>query len=256
MTLQVHPADAGAGPVAGAKPNGSRLTTAQVYESLREMILDHTIPPATKVNIHHISQEFGVSPTPVREALRLLQGDNLLVATSNKGYATTEILDEQGVRDLFEFRLLIEPWAAGAAASNRLGNPAQELRRELDDFHADAANIQHTLISHDNRFHTAILNSAGNNVVLKAFEQSHCHLHLFRMYTANWDWKATIQEHEAIAKAVADADPKAAEIAMRKHLHAAFNRFARAQGARSEGLDVRDSESGQIVHAGDSGLTR
>lgn len=233
----------------GSSP--TRLTTAQVYESLRQKILDHTIPPATKVNIHHISQEFGVSPTPVREALRLLQGDNLLVATSNKGYTTTDILDQQGVRDLFEFRLLIEPWAAGTAAANRLGNPARTLREELADFHASPDNMQQSLIAHDNRFHTAILTSAGNNVVLAAFEQSHCHLHLFRMYTANWDWRATIAEHERIAEAVRFADPKAAEAAMRDHLHAAYRRFAEAQdgsGTSNSDASLRDSGVAQLVN--------
>ena len=231
----------------------ARPTTSQVYEELRGMILDHTIPPATKVNIHHISQKFGVSPTPVREALRLLQGDNLLVATSNKGYATTDILDRKGVLDLFEFRLLIEPWATGAAASNRLSNPAAELRRELDDFQAAPEKIQESLIAHDNRFHTAILIAAGNNVVLKAFEQSHCHLHLFRMYTDNWDWQATITEHEAIAQAVNQADPEAAEAAMKEHLHGAFQRFAEAMGENSQQMRLRATDAGTIMRSAQVG---
>lgn len=227
----------------------ARLTTAQVYEALRRKILDHSIPPATKVNIHHISQEFGVSPTPVREALRLLQGDNLLVATSNKGYATTAILDRQGVRDLFEFRLLFEPWAAGTASSNRLGNPAATLQKELEDFHSASDSMQQKLIAHDNRFHTAILTSAGNHTVLKAFEQSHCHLHLFRMYTANWDWQATITEHEVIARAVHDADPKAAEQSMKEHLHAAFRRFSDAMNELEEedALNIRATGVARLV---------
>lgn len=227
----------------------ARLTTAQVYEALRRKILDHSIPPATKVNIHHISQEFGVSPTPVREALRLLQGDNLLVATSNKGYATTEILDPQGVRDLFEFRLLFEPWAAGTAAANRLGNPAAQLRQELDSFPYTTAMMQQTLIAHDNRFHTAILTSAGNLSVLRAFEQSHCHLHLFRMYTANWDFQATIAEHEEVAQAMANADPQAAEEAMKAHIHAAFKRFSVAMDELEEedAFDIRATGSARLV---------
>jgi len=226
-----------------------RPTTAQVYESLRGMILDHTIPPSTKVNIHQISQQFGVSPTPVREALRLLQGDNLLTATSNKGYATTDILDRQGVLDLFEFRLLTEPWAAGVAASNRLSNPAQGLRDELDGFNANPEKIQESLVSHDHRFHTAILTATGNDVVLKAFEQSHCHLHLFRMYTANWDWHATIDEHQKIAKAMAAADPEAAEEAMSTHLHAAFRRFVEAMGENSSRMMFRASRADTTLGA-------
>lgn len=211
------------------KKNGpGRPTTAQVYEALRRKILDHTIPPATKVNIHHISQELGVSPTPVREALRLLQGDNLLVATSNKGYATTEVLDLKGVRDLFEFRLLIEPWASGVSAENRLTNPARMLKEELRRFDANADSLQHALISHDSRFHYTILGATGNRTVIQAFEQSHCHLHLFRMYGQNWDWRATITEHEEIVSAIEDADSVRAEEAMTKHLHSAYLRFYNA----------------------------
>lgn len=234
---------------AGDKRNGQgRLTTAQVYEALRRKILDHTIPPATKVNIHHISQEFGVSPTPVREALRLLQGDNLLVATSNKGYATTPVLDLQGVRDLFEFRLLLEPWATGVSAENRLTNPAHRLKEELSSFDADADSIQHALIAHDSRFHKTILEATGNKTVVQAFEQSHCHLHLFRMYGPIWDWRATIREHEEIVDAIDSADSEGAEAAMTRHLHSAYMRFytALTEGTDPESADLPTKRPSQV----------
>jgi DNA-binding GntR family transcriptional regulator len=226
----------------------ARLTTADVYEKLRRKILDHSIPPATKVNIHHISQEFGVSPTPVREALRLLQGDNLLVATSNKGYATTEILDLAGVRDLFEFRLLIEPWAARIAASNRLANPAKILAAELEHFDTSTDSMQHTLISHDSRFHNAILASTNNQTVIQAFTQSHCHMHLFRIYSLDWPWQATIQEHERIRECIQAADPVSAEKAMRDHLYGGYERFSKAVAkSPTESIPLRAAGAAQLV---------
>lgn len=226
----------------------ARLTTADVYEKLRRKILDHSIPPATKVNIHHISKEFGVSPTPVREALRLLQGDNLLVATSNKGYATTQVLDLAGVRDLFEFRLLIEPWAARVAASNRLANPANILVGELEHFDTSTDSMQHTLISHDSRFHNAILASTDNQTVIQAFKQSHCHMHLFRIYSLDWPWQATIQEHERIMKCIQASDPVSAEKAMRDHLYGAYERFSQAVAeSPAKSIALRASGSAQLV---------
>jgi DNA-binding GntR family transcriptional regulator len=203
----------------------SRSSTSDVYELLRRKILEHSIPPATKINIDQISKELGVSATPVREALRLLQGDNLLVATSNKGYATTEILDAQGVRDLFELRLLIEPWAARTAASNRLQNPAKELEKEIKSFDSTSDSIQHAMIGHDSKFHRAILLSTENQTVIQAFEQSHCHLHLFRMFRDDWDWKTSLAQHKQIAKAISNADPAGAEEAMRSHLNSAYLGF-------------------------------
>jgi DNA-binding GntR family transcriptional regulator len=229
-------------------PAAGRLTTADVYEALRRKILEHTIPPATKVNIHHLSQEFGVSPTPVREALRLLQGDNLLVATSNKGYATTNILDLDGVRNLFEFRLLVEPWAARTAATNRLHNPARALESELQQFSAVGDSLQHALISHDSRFHRVILDATGNPTVVQAFDQSHCHLHLFRMYRQNWDWQSTIREHEAIVEAIRSADPERAEEQMRNHLNQAYLRFLNAMNNPiTPPADLRAPKSPRLI---------
>lgn len=215
----------------------SRSSTGDVYDLLRRQILEHSIPPATRINIDQISKELGVSATPVREALRLLQGDNLLVATSNKGYATTPILDSQGVRDLFELRLLIEPWAARTAASNRLQNPAKELEREIKSFDSTSDSIQHAMIGHDSKFHRAILLSTENQTVIQAFEQSHCHLHLFRMFREDWDWKTSLAQHKQIAKAIANADPAGAEEAMRAHLNSAYLGFIKGMpkitGARA-----------------------
>lgn len=229
-------------------PVSGRLTTAEVYEALRRKILDHTIPPATKVNIHHLSREFGVSPTPVREALRLLQGDNLLVATSNKGYATTEVLDLQGVRDLFEFRLLIEPWAARTAATNRLNNPSQILDDELARFDAEGDSLRHALIAHDSRFHRAILASTENHTVIQSFEQSHCHLHLFRSIGHEWDYRTTIEEHESIAEAIRAAEPAQAEDKMRQHLQSAYMRFFNAMTDQNEDpAELRASVSPRLI---------
>lgn len=206
-------------------------STFEIYEQLRRMILDHTVAPSTRVNIHQIARSFGVSQTPVREALRLLQGDNLLVAISNKGYATTPVLDAAGVRALFELRLLVEPWAARIAASNRLSNPAAQLKAEIDGFQIGNDSVQYAMISHDSRFHGAILKSTENPIVIQAFEQAHCHLHLFRMIRSDWNWQASLEQHRLIKQAIAAQDPDAAEQAMRKHLHSAFQGFMKSMDA-------------------------
>lgn len=232
---------------ASADNGPTKLSTQEVYATLRRKILEHEIPPATKVNIHHISKELGVSPTPVREALRLLQGDNLLIATSNKGYATTELLDEDQVRALFEFRLLIEPWATRMAAVNSLRNPAHVLKEELDHLQVSPETTRHSVVAHDNRFHHAILHAAGNPNVVHAYEQSHCHLHLFRLYHLDAAWEVTIDEHRAIHQAVASHDPDAAEEAMRHHLHQAYIRFASRLTEKPFGPDtLTDIPLGQV----------
>ncbi|MGJ9403899.1 GntR family transcriptional regulator [Arthrobacter sp. KK5.5] len=225
----------------------AKLSTGEVYEELRAQILANRIPPGTRVNIEAVSRSLGVSPTPVREALHRLQGDNLVVATSGRGYSTTALLDLAGLRELFEFRLLVEPWAARSVAVDRLDNPARRLARELDEFEAhvgDVADIRSGLVGHDARFHDLILSATGNRVVQGAYAQTHCHLHMFRLYPADIGGEITHAEHRAVWEAIRDCDAGQAEEAMRQHLTQAFMRFAQAfEEGQPHGLQMRQPPS-------------
>lgn len=203
----------------------TKVSTHEVYTVIRRKILEHEIPPATKISIHQISDELGVSQTPVREALRLLQGETLLVATSNKGYATTDLLDRDQMRALYEFRLLIEPWAARMATVNSLRNPSSILGAELRRFEVSPESARHLNFAHDDRFHRAIVQATGNPNVVEAYEQSHCHLHLFRLYHRDADWEPAIAEHRNIFQAIAAKDSDLAEKTTRTHLHNSYKRF-------------------------------
>ncbi|WP_203138683.1 GntR family transcriptional regulator [Microbacterium sp. JZ31] len=205
----------------------SRSAAASVYERIRTMILASEIAPGEKLNIDQLARQLGVSQTPVREAVQRLEGDQLVVARRPRGYATTQLLDEAGLRHMFEVRLLLEPWSARAAAVDRAANPGAAMLREIDRFAAEMhGDPRHLMSAHDTRFHELILRAVGNDFLANAFRQMHPHLHLFRLYPADIDGAHTIAEHERIARAIAAADPDEAEQAMRAHLLAAMERFS------------------------------
>lgn len=210
-------------------PSGRART--DVYAVLRARILDLQLPPDSKVNIDALARELGVSQTPVREALHQLEGDNLIVKTPGKGYRTTALLGMDQLREMFELRLLIEPWAARTAAVNRLSNPSRALAAGLQNFisgTATEASTRHLLVAHDMQFHDQILGASHNEFAHQAIRATHCHLHLFRLYPADWSGEQTIQEHGAIVEAIRACDPDAAENAMQDHLMGAYHRFAGA----------------------------
>jgi DNA-binding GntR family transcriptional regulator len=101
---------------------------------MRASILEGEIAPGTRINIDAVSRSLGVSQTPVREVLQRLEGDNLVVYNPGRGYSTTPLLDLAELRSLFEFRLLVEPWAARPAAVDRLANPSAALEKEITAF--------------------------------------------------------------------------------------------------------------------------
>jgi DNA-binding GntR family transcriptional regulator len=217
----------------------AKVAASEVYAALRQSILDGDIAPGTRINIDAVSRRLGVSQTPVREALQHLEGDNLLVYYPGRGYSTTPLLSLPELRSLFEFRLLVEPWAARSAAVDRLSNPSAALRAELEVLERqidDTVNVRQDLLAHDARFHDLILASAGNPVVQQAYVQTHCHLHMFRLYPSDLDSEVTLMEHRGIRDAIAAADPVAAEEAMSAHLRSSFHRFARAFGAEPAAL--------------------
>lgn len=228
----------------------------ETYEMIRDLIIDHHIPAGAKVNIDALSNQLNVSPTPVREALARLESDGLIVKVALKGYTTTNLLTFKELNDLFQLRLLIEPWSAEQASSqlNQLGKTAltSEMKsarlalklRDIDQVHA--------LTEHDARFHGLIMELAGNKSVIESFEHTHCHVHLFRLYLATKNFldgsknkkdfqkvlntqihtpliaAATIKEHELIASAITSGNGKSAREAMNSHLKLSLKRYAAA----------------------------
>jgi DNA-binding GntR family transcriptional regulator len=88
----------------------------EIYEMIKRMIFDHEIAPDSRVNIDALAVQLDVSQTPVREALARLESDGLIAKEPLKGYKATALLSLKEFNDLFQFRLLIEPWAAEQAA--------------------------------------------------------------------------------------------------------------------------------------------
>lgn len=215
---------------------------SSVYSALRIPIVDGQIPPGTRINIDAVARDLGVSQTPVREALQRLEGDDLLVYSPGRGYRTTPKLDLAGLRSLFEFRLLVEPWAARMAAADRLSNPGAELDTELTSFekiaHKDG-DLRQDMLAHDARFHALILGSVGNPVVEQAYAQTHCHLHVFRLYPVDVNGARTIAEHREIWRAIANCHSDDAERLMAAHIKKSFERSARAFDAPAVELESR-----------------
>jgi DNA-binding GntR family transcriptional regulator len=212
---------------------------ARVYETLRFQIVEGEIPPRTRVNIDAMARKLGVSQTPIREALQRLEADGLLVYRAAHGYATTAVLDLPGLRSLFEFRLLVEPWSARMAAVDTLSNPATALGEELMSFEQRVVgreDYRQEMLAHDSAFHNAISAASGNPVVDQAYRQTHAHLHVFRLYPADLTGTATIEEHREIWQAIRDLRAADAEALMATHIRASFDRSAKAFTAAPDAL--------------------
>ncbi|MEO6534191.1 MAG: GntR family transcriptional regulator [Pseudolysinimonas sp.] len=227
----------------------------QTYDAIKSMILDHGISPGQHVGIDELARELSVSQTPIREALARLESDGLVIKTPLRGYEATDLLTVLQFDQLFEFRTVIEPWAASAAARLGARGSLDALRAELERAEQIGRSSPSTyleFVEHDSRFHALVANASGNGWVEESFVRTHCHLHLFRLYRASLGDAGThgefvesmfaeyydtgtrplaLTEHEQIVSAIADgADDRAGEL-MRRHVESSRQRFIPAIAA-------------------------
>jgi len=194
-----------------------------VYELLRSVIMDSSIPPGARVNIEDVARQLGVSPTPVRESLARLESAGLVDKVPLRGYRTTHLLDRDELTELYELRLLIEPNAAAQAARRITAVDAAQLRQEISAgrraTEEPTASYQE-LSGHDERLHDLILEIAGNETIRQAYARTHCHLHTLRLAFAGTFGPHTVNEHDAVSEAILAHDAPGAEESMRQHIEA------------------------------------
>lgn len=226
----------------------------ETYDRIRDMLLKHEISPGQRINIDALARELNVSQTPVREALARLESDDLVVKEPLRGYKATALLTVDQMKDLFQFRGIIEPWAATMAARQIDDEGKDKLRQELakgkSAENLDIDEAYAAMSQHDARFHTLIAELSGSELVRDAYVRTHCHLHLFRLYAVLKTWIGearndaevvgelfelyyepksgflALKEHEAIAQAVMNGEEKKASELMLSHIQNSLKRFA------------------------------
>lgn len=94
---------------------GNDCVADEIYEKLKKTIINMDIEPGHPLTENALAQSLGVSRTPVREALHMLERDQLVERSHNKGYIVRGI-SEQDMQEIFEVRAVLESWMTGKAA--------------------------------------------------------------------------------------------------------------------------------------------
>ena len=201
-----------------------------VYEAIKAWIMDSVREPGVRANIDALARSLDVSHTPVREALARLDAEGLVTKERSRGYTVTPPLSATEVAELYEFRQLLEPWAAGRAATRRDADAVSRLEAELatcaDAPADDGYEAYRAIADHDERFHDLVLELAGNDQARKAFAGTHCHLHLFRRSYGRGMGRQALAEHRTVVDAIVAGDEAAAAAAMGAHLRLSSERLA------------------------------
>jgi DNA-binding GntR family transcriptional regulator len=199
-----------------------------VFETLREAILEGKLTPGERVMEVQLAEQLGVSRTPVREAIRKLELEGLLVMVPRKGAYVADV-SLKDVIDVLEVRASLEGLAASLGAERResvdielLEEKTRELVRCVEQKDTDG------MIKSDADFHDILLKASKNDKLTAIVEGLRDQVHRFRViYFTEYEENAKrlIEEHEEILDSLRGKDMAKAQESAESHIYNIRNFF-------------------------------
>ena len=208
--------------------------TDEIAFRIQTAILGGEYPPGTHLQQDELCARFGVSRTPIREALRKLQAQNLVDLVPNKG-ATVRVRTRRELLEVYALRAELEGFASALAATRAQAGAGEELQSAQDEMSRameeleqgrvqpeDEAAFNARITAANERFHAVIHRLADNARLTRTLED------LQAYFPKDYVWRAigdsaeghvlSIVEHEQIRDALAAGDGPAARAAMAAHI--------------------------------------
>jgi DNA-binding GntR family transcriptional regulator len=192
----------------------------QVAERLRTRIFAHELPPGGWIDEQALALEYGISRTPLREALKVLAAEGLVTLKPRRGCYVTQ-LSEQDIDEVFPVMALLEGQVAAEAARRITSADFAHLAAIHDDLekHA-AANNADRFFEANQRFHTALQEIAGNRYLAQLIDDARKVIKLTRRDSLRLEGrlKQSLAEHREILEALHQKDALLAGQRMHEHL--------------------------------------
>lgn len=196
----------------------------KVFKYIKSQIINGGYGPGETLLESKLADELGVSRTPIREAIRLLEMEGLVETTTKKGTNVLGI-SQQDVEDIYTIRQLVEGLAARWAAERLTPAELKELHKtyELMEFYAQRHEVEE-IAELDNKFHQMIYEAAGSKILYLTLRNLHQYVQIARRKSLGMENRLplTLAEHHAIILAFEAKDANAAEKAMTDHVRKAY----------------------------------
>ena len=206
--------------MAALAPLSSRALYEEVAELLRERIFRQELKPGSWIDELKLAEEYGISRTPLREALKVLAAEGLVTMKVRRGAYVTEV-SRQDLSDVYHLLSLLESDAAGVVASKATDAELAEIKAM--HYEMLAAFTRRDLPAYyrlNSAIHAAINAAAKNPVLSATYRQVNARLQALR-FRSNQDgekWSAAVKEHEAMVQALDQRDPAAMRAVLLSHL--------------------------------------
>ncbi|MEI2778138.1 MAG: GntR family transcriptional regulator [Tetrasphaera sp.] len=217
--------------LAGGK--GAFTKNDYAYAEVRRRILSGEFGPGAVVGQAALAAELGLSTTPLREALKRLAAEGLVILEAHRDARVSPITADEA-EHLYEVRLYLDPVAASLAAQRRTVKDVDAITRALQAIRPISIADDLDAFALHREFHRAIHVAATNPILLETLDRLWDQADRYRiigMRTATvepTDLARVERQHQMIAEAVVDQQPELAAAIMREHIAQSHGRKASA----------------------------
>jgi len=212
----------------------------RVFHKIRENILNGVYKHNEPLKEIKISEELGVSRTPVREAIRQLELEGLVTIIPNKG-AVVSSISARDIEDIYTIRALIEGLAARRAAEHITAEQVEAIEEliYLSRFHLEKGHIEQ-LYELDTKFHAMLYDISESKILRHILVDFHNYVKRVRLASlASYERaEKSIEEHELIVKAIIKKDYGEVERLTNEHVKKTIQNLVDKQLIK--GLNIED----------------
>lgn len=186
----------------------------RAYRRLRRLIVQRRFEPGQPLSERMLADFLSVSRVPIREAIKALEREGLLMVLPRRGVFVRHLTTEE-VRELYEVRQALEGMATYLCAERGCGSKVREHRRRLERQLARGKTVDHAEIQRSSsRFHRALFDLCGNSRLRALYRIVEPQIDLNLRFTALYATRRieqALREHIEIAKAIEAEEPRRAE---------------------------------------------
>lgn len=191
-----------------------------VFNTLRQAILKGELEPGERLMEIQLADRLGVSRTPIREAIRKLELEGLVLMIPRKGAEVAKI-SEKSLRDVLEIRRALDALAIELCIERMSEEDIQSLTDAQEVFRQSVENSEPmTIAENDEHFHDVIYNSTNNPRLVQMLNNLREQMYRYRLeYIKDADKRQIlVLEHDQILKAIKERNVAEAKIAIRAHV--------------------------------------
>lgn len=190
----------------------------QAYRKVKDMIMTKQLLPGQKIVQDRLAEDLGISRTPLRSALQMLEGEYLIESSPRRGVFVKEFTDQEIV-EFYDCRIALEGTAMRLFTERNIKEHARQLSNFFKPYQSKSHKIDTAAYQQsDSDFHNFIITECGNNFLGKLFNQGNL-LYGINLIGLVRPPEETLNEHNQIIAAIEKGDANQAEALGKEHLN-------------------------------------